>query len=221
MRTARFLLTLMVAGTCVTGAWSAVARSAAEEPSSGTFPPLPDSAASPEAVVSLLEDVLSRNMRAGDEMSYEQRYEVLQPVVNRVFDTGRMAFFLFGRTWPTLEESARQRFIDWFERLTTATYASRFDSFSGQAFDRLGAEQTSEHRARVVTRLVRGGKDPVEFVYLMGHDDKHGWQVINVVANGVSDLAIRRSQYGRLHERGGLDAVIGDIQAEIAHLENE
>lgn len=221
MRVAALLLMLVALGGWAPGVWSAAGGDATDARSAGSVPPLPASEAPPEAVVGVFEEVLLRNMQAGEAMAYQQRYQVLEPVVRRVFDSRRMAFFLFGRTWSSLQETERQRFIDWFERLTTATYASRFDSFGGQSFERVDVRQTSDSRARVSTQLERPDKDAVNFVYLMGRDGDSGWQVINVVANGVSDLAIRRSQYGRLYERGGLDAVIDDIQAEIADLEDE
>jgi len=221
VRVAALLLMLVAFGVCAPNAWAGAGPDVTDAAPAGAVRPLPDSEAAPEAVVGVFEEVLLHTMKAGDEMSYQQRYELLQPVVSRVFDTRRMAFFLFGRTWSTLDDAAQQRFVDRFERLTTATYASRFDSFSGQAFEQVDAQQTSERRARVTTRLERPDKDSVEFVYLMGRDDERGWQVLNVVANGVSDLAIRRSQYGRLYERGGLDAVIDDIQDEVAQLEDE
>jgi len=181
---------------------------------------IPDKHASPDAVISAFESLLMRHMQTGDAADSAERFTALQPVVKRVFNIDRMAFFLFGTAWTMLSPAERDRFATWFENLTTATYASRFNSFRGQRFERVSAEQRSERRARVTTLMRRPDKDPVEFVYLMGHGDT-GWQVINVVANGVSDLAIRRSQYRRLFEGGGMQAVIETIQAEIEQLEDE
>lgn len=215
-------LVLIVLSVC---AWN-VANAAAEEAlpeadSDQGLAALPDTAAPPEAVVAFLQEVLLRNMMAGGEVPYDRRYELLTPVISRVFDTERMAFFLFGRRWSTLEEPARRRFVDWFERLTIATYARRFASFSGQTFETPDAAPSGDRRARVTSRLTRPDKDAVDFVYLMGSRDDRGWQIINVVANGVSDLAIRRSQYARLYDSAGLDAVIEDLQAELEQLRSE
>ena len=41
------------------------------------------------------------------------------------------------------------------------------------------------------------------------------WRIINIIANGVSDLALKRSEYTNILQREGFDALIAKINEKI------
>jgi phospholipid transport system substrate-binding protein len=41
------------------------------------------------------------------------------------------------------------------------------------------------------------------------------WRIINIIANGVSDLALKRSEYTAILQRDGFDALISQINEKI------
>jgi phospholipid transport system substrate-binding protein len=41
------------------------------------------------------------------------------------------------------------------------------------------------------------------------------WKIINIIANGVSDLALKRSEYTSILERDGFEALIAKMNEKI------
>ena len=58
------------------------------------------------------------------------------------------------------------------------------------------------------------GEKDVKFDYMMKKKDE-GWQIINIIADGVSDLALKRSDYTSVLNREGFDALIAKINEKI------
>ncbi len=146
---------------------------------------------------------------------YVNRVAVLEGVVPEFFDIGTVSRITLGRTWRDLDEARRGEFRELLEILIAATYADRFDSFDGQRFERL--ESLAARRGWVVkTQLVKSNGERVNLDYYF-----IGGSVFNVVADGVSDLSLRRADYNSIVKQQGFDALIRDIKESIAELGDE
>lgn len=170
--------------------------------------------ADPRTVVSTLESALIASMKAGTHLDLGQRKAALAPVVERSLDVPRMARFIFGTRWRTLSEADRERFIATFSELSVATYADRFDQHKGERFDPVSETAQGDSRMLVRSRFTKGSGDTVAFDYLLMRGDD-GWRVVNILTDGISDLALKRSQYGALYDRDGMNAVIARIREQI------
>lgn len=173
-----------------------------------------DGPAPPEAVVARLENTLIENMKAGDSMDFEDRFETLRPLLAEIMAVERMGRFLFGRDWRAFEASQRDAFQEAFLDLSAATYAGQFKAFGGESFDPVAVQEQGEDRAVVKRRLTTGSGRQIAFDYLMTREDSH-WQIVTIITDGVSDLAIKRSQYRRILENQDLDAVMAHIRESI------
>lgn len=170
-----------------------------------------DSGAQPERTVERLETTLVEHMQAGESMRFEDRFERLRPMVAEILAVERMGRYLFGRDWQAFEAGQRERFIDAFLDLSAATYANQFDRFNGERFAPVEVQRQDEARAVVRRRLTTGSGQQIAFDYLMTHDGD-GWRIVTIITDGVSDLAMKRSQYSRILENEGFDAVIDHIR---------
>jgi len=173
-------------------------------------PPPPD--ASAEGVIDRLHAALIASMRAGDDLDAAERRRALRPLVERAFDFARMGRFVLGRTWSQMDSNEQARFIESFSKLTVANYADRFTDYDGQRFEDVGAERMGSRRALVERRFVRAEQKPMPFEYILERDDEGTWRIINVIVDGVSDLAMRRSLYTQAYADGGIDAVIKEME---------
>ena len=54
----------------------------------------------------------------------------------------------------------------------------------------------------------------VKFDYML-KEKGASWRIINIIANGVSDLALKRSEYTTILQRDGFDALIAKINEKI------
>ena len=177
---------------------------------------VPGDAAGPDEVVAVLEETLIATMADSEALDFPERREALRPVVERALDVGRMSRLMFGRIWTGLPEAEQQRFEEALLELSVANYAHHFVDHRGQQFEQVESVQEND-RAQVRSHFQRPDLEPIVFEYTM-HQTDAGWQVVNILTDGVSDLAVSRARFTRLFERGGMDAVIEDIEQEIDEL---
>lgn len=188
----------------------------ASAPVAAQSAPAPAADAPPEAVVAALESALIEAMRNAGKEGFAQRRESLRPVVERAIDVPRMSRFLLGTDWRTLPAEDQARFVAAFTELSVATYADRFDKYKGEHFDPVSASAQGPGRAMVRSRFTKGSGSTVMFDYVLMGDGDHRWGIVNVLTDGVSDLALKRSQYAKLFADGGLDAVIARVKEQTA-----
>jgi len=168
------------------------------------------------ATVEELYDALQEVMHQGEQLSYEERYSQLDPVIRRVYDLPFMSAKTLGRYWKDLSDQDRERWVSTFARLTVSTYADRFDKYSGQQFEILTVEPSAHETLMVRTRIVPADEKPVDLDYrLRGADGS--WRVIDVFMNGtVSELALRRSEYSSVFKRDGFESLLSSLEEKIA-----
>jgi phospholipid transport system substrate-binding protein len=122
------------------------------------------------------------------------------------------------RQWSSLSESDRQRYIAAFERLSVTTYAARFDAVGAETFRPItaGSADANGH-IRVSTAVARVDQPEVSLEYLL-QQDAAGWRIINIIADGVSDLALKRAEYQRVFASGGLDGLVAELEQQTQRL---
>lgn len=179
-----------------------------------------DDPAAVRAPVERLYAALLDAMKRADELGFAGRYAALDPVVHESFDLPFMAELIIGRQWKELTPEHRNRWLDTFTRLTVSTYADRFDdASSGVRFEIGDVTPNSQGTSLVHTRLLRDDGEPVKLVYRI-RPTPAGWRISDVFLSGtVSELALRRSEYGALMRRDGFDALQAAVERKVAAAE--
>jgi|SRR5688572_19819093 len=173
----------------------------------------------PSATIASLQQALIAASRDAAEATVEARYRVLEPSIVATHNLPYVAEFALRRQWASLAEDEKQRFIAAFQRLSVMTYAARFRNVAPDAFRPIEAGQPdASGRVQVTTAIKREGQPDVSFQYLMQQDGGN-WTIINIVADGVSDLALKRAEYQRLFASGGISALIAELEQQIQRLE--
>ena len=165
----------------------------------------------PGVQVDRLHATLLESMQSGGD--HAQRAARIQDVVLRLFDFETIARVSVGREWGNMTETDRTRLVELLKRLSVATYADRFDSYEGQRFERTGV-QISTTGSVVKSVIVRSNGERVALHYYF-----RSGRIFNVVADGVSDLALRRADYGSILKREGLPALFRHVEQNVADLE--
>lgn len=166
---------------------------------------------SPSAVAGRLNETLLTVMKQAKELGYEGRYRKLEPELKEAFQLPLMAQISAGAHWKKLAPEEQQSLIDAFTRYTTATYASRFNGYSGEQFRILGEEPASGSAVLVKSEIVKTSGETIAIDYLMRRYDR-GWQIIDVYLKGaISELATRRAEYSSVIAREGLPALLARI----------
>ncbi|HXG78523.1 MAG TPA: ABC transporter substrate-binding protein, partial [Methyloceanibacter sp.] len=108
----------------------------------------------------------------------------------------------------------RESVVAAFTRMTTATYASRFDGFSGEKFEVLQTADRPNGDKIVMTRIVPSDGKAVQLNYLM-RNVGGAWKIIDVYLNGtISELASRRAEFGSILKTGGPNALVSALNKQ-------
>jgi phospholipid transport system substrate-binding protein len=146
------------------------------------------------------------------------RYDKLAPVIRATFDLDAMTRIAVGPEWTAIPPEQQKALLDSFARMTIATYANRFDGYSGESFE-VDPETVSRNTGRIVrSRLLRPKEDPVTLNYLMrGSGDT--WKIVDIYLSGtISELATQRSEFGAILKAGGPAALIQSLRQQIDKL---
>jgi len=171
----------------------------------------------PDATIATLHRGLVELAADKPSATVEERYRALVPLVEATHDLPYIAEFALRRQWPMLSTADRERFIAAFERLSVTTYASRFKNVTAATFESTAAAAADNGRMQVKTTIARQNAAAVTLEYLLQQHDG-GWKIINIVADGVSDLALKRAEYQRILASGTLDDLIKELDAQTARL---
>jgi len=166
------------------------------------------------AVVEGLHTTLLTVMKEGAKIGYNGRYDRLGPVIKVRFDLPFIAKTVVGRYWETFSLEQKTRFVETFSRLSIATYAANFDSYSGERFKTLSEKEVSGG-ILVKSLLIKSDGGEVQLDYLL-HQTDNQWRIINVIAHGVSDLALKRADYSALLKRKGFETLLLRLNEKIA-----
>jgi phospholipid transport system substrate-binding protein len=181
-----------------------------------TAEPLPLASAHPATnVVENLHTTLLLVMKEGPQMGYQGRYDRLGPVITAGFDMPFIAKTVMGRYWETFSAEQKSKFIEVFSRLSIATYAANFDAYSGERFKVISEKEATDGRFLVQTQLIKSDGGRVQLDYLL-HRTGGQWRIINVVAEGVSDLALKRADYTSFLKSKGFGPLLLRLNEKIA-----
>lgn len=170
-----------------------------------------------KAVVEKLHDTLLQAMKDAKTLGFKGRYALMEPALRTAFDFETISRLVTGPHWKTLTDAQHLKFIDVFTKLSVATYANNFDGYSGEHFETASSEDKRGNML-VKTFLVKSDGKKVDINYLL---QKHGesWQIVNVVAEGVSDLSLKRADYTAVIGTEGFDSLIAKLNEKIASYE--
>lgn len=167
----------------------------------------PVSAGPARDLVEIFHGELIAVMKKADSISIEKRFEILDPAVRRTFNMPEMVRIASGAVWRSGGDADKRAAADAFTKMSVSTYASRFDGFSGQRFETVSETPGPKDSVVVRTRIHSPGETPVKLTYIVRkYSDK--WQAIDViVAGGISELALRHSEYRAILKKGGLKSL--------------
>jgi phospholipid transport system substrate-binding protein len=157
---------------------------------------------------------LLATMKDGQTLGESGRYARLAPVVGKLFDVPLMARLAVGPPWTTLSPTQQQRVIDAFGHYISATYADRFDSYSGEQLQVIG-EESYGAEVIVQTRIVKTQGDTVTLNYRMC-ENAGSWQISDVYLDGtISQLATQRSEFHSILQREGVDGLVMALDRKV------
>lgn len=182
-------------------------------------PALAESAATtPTALVNSFHSALLSVMKDAEALGYRGRFDRLAPHIRNTFHMRLMTQISSGSYWRKAGEAQKSALVDAFSKLSIGTYAARFDGFSGQSFETLETKAGPQNTRLVVTRLIDPSGTDVALTYVAKQVEGH-WRIIDIVLDtGISELAVRRSEYRKILKQGGIEGLISTLNEKAAAL---
>lgn len=169
---------------------------------------------SAKQVVDKFQAELIEVMKNGKQLGYAGRYEKLFGAVSNSHDLTKIVRIVVGKEWEKLSEAQQQKLVDVFSKFSVASYAHNFKDYAGESFIFDSEEETTRGGVVIHTHLTIPDEKDVKFDYML-KELGTSWRIINIIANGVSDLALKRSEYTNILQREGFDALIAKINEKI------
>jgi phospholipid transport system substrate-binding protein len=183
--------------------------------------PLSSAAAEPAvtAPIQHLYDALLRVMKAGSAAPFAQRFALLAPTIDTVFDLAGILEASVGLEWNAIPAGQQSVLRTAFRRYTIASYVSSFDDFTGQRFDVSSQTRALPNNEQVVTtHIIPASGDQHRLDYVM-RQNNGAWQVVDVLADGtISRVAVQRSDFRRQLLEGGGEALVASLQNKAGEL---
>jgi phospholipid transport system substrate-binding protein len=174
----------------------------------GAGPAGADSEADASKVIDSFHDTLMSVMKDATKLGYDGRYKKLEPAIERTFNVPLMTQIVVGAPWSGWSQDQRDKVVEAFGKFITATYARRFDGYSGENFVIDGTHPTTGG-VLVKTRIVRTTDTPITLNYLTRDNGQGGYMVVDVFLTGtISELATRRSEFGAVLQHDGYQGLL-------------
>jgi phospholipid transport system substrate-binding protein len=161
--------------------------------------------------VAALNEALVAIMKAGRTETFAERYALLTPVVERVFDLPLLLKGTVGSRWAALTADEQTALADAFRRYTIASYVASFNNFGGERFEILPDQRSIGEAVVVATRIVPASGKPARIDYVLHSTSGEGgeaWKVTDILLDGsISQVAVQRSEF-----RGTLLSNVGVAQ---------
>ncbi len=157
-------------------------------------------------------------MKAGKATPFRQRFDLLAPVVDQVFDLETILRVSVGLRWASMDTAARAALADAFRRFTVATYVANFDKFGGEKLEVLPDTRSIGEDQVAQSRIVPSSGTVVRLDYLMRRTGGN-WRIVDVLLDGtISRVAVQRSDFRALLGKGDTTALLDSLKRKTADL---
>ena len=172
------------------------------------------------AVVDGLHATLIEVMRDARRLGVRGRLDRLRPVMQSAFDLPAMTRIAVGPAWSGIAPDQQASLVSAFSDWTVATYASRFDGYSGESFATTGESTLANGDHLVRTVLNRVNNAPVQLNYLLRQSQAQGaWRIVDIYLTGtISELASRRAEFATLLREGGPERLTAELRRRATEL---
>lgn len=173
-----------------------------------------DSGGAREPVIKL-DNALIHAMKNAKALGYEGRQKALTPVVLETHDFEAISKLAIGpMRWKALSDQEKAELVKKLTEYSIATYAAQFDNYAGEEF-KYDSEETKGKFVTVRYVLTAPGEPNHKFEYVMNRGGDQ-WRIINIVVDGISDLALKRAQYEHIIETEGFGKLLEKLSEKIA-----
>lgn len=164
-------------------------------------------------ITSLANDAISK--LTDTEVSIDEQEARFREIMREYIAFQTIArWVLGGRYWRGADDAQRKRYLSLFEQLMVATYAHRFQNYSGETLEVNSVQKIDETQVLVRTTLQRPNAEKPLSVDWRVRATQDKLRVIDIMVEGLSMAQTQRSEFTAVLRNNG-----GDVDALMANLE--
>ena len=176
-------------------------------------PALPDGSTGPAQMLSVMTDrVLSEIRNHPGILEDAARTRALaEELILPNIDFRAASQWVLGKHWRKATPAQRDAFVGEFRELLVNTYLRSVRQYRDNTIRILSARPGQPDGRAVVDAEVLQADGPLIKVMFRLHQGKRGWLVYDIVIEGVSLVATRRSEFATEIRNKGLDGLIANL----------
>jgi phospholipid transport system substrate-binding protein len=183
---------------------------------------VPAAAAAEEVVQRLVDQVWQLMANSGvDEVDQED----LLSVLDEGTDVSLLGQLVLGRYWRQANPSQRTEYLILFRRYMFQTFVQRLRQYVGsdlgaasERFQIIASRPVGTRDILVQSRVAPPSSQPLRVDWRLR--ERPGEPVIiDLIVEGISLLVTQRSEFAAVLERGGIDRLLGELQARVSQPE--
>lgn len=136
------------------------------------------------------------------KLPLSQRIARFEPLVQSYYDMPAIAALVVGPAWAGASSADKQAATAALAHHSAVTLARNFDSYGGERFTIDPAVQ-ARGISQVVKLTIQSKSKSNQLLYRMQRGSDGQWRIVDVVADGVSQLAVQRSDLASTVQAGG------------------
>ena len=151
-----------------------------------------------------------------EDISAAERAERARDILEENFAGRDLARFVLGRYWRVASEQQRERFMTLLREVALTRFMPTFQNLSMDqvTIERAIADPQAKGVARVITRVDVPDRAPVKLAWRVRPTDDGSFEIVDIMAEGVSMAITLRSEYSSVIEQNG-----GQVEALLTRLE--
>lgn len=178
----------------------------------------PAAASDITAPIEQLDAGLLQVMKAGKAAPFQQRYDVLAPLVTRAIDLDAILEGGVGSAWASLSPADKAALKTAFQRYSIATYVANFDEYGGEKLELYPPAAGSDPVVKVKIVPGKAGDDTHVLGYVM-RQTAGTWKAIDVTADtSISQVVAQQEEIRALVKTGGPSGLYVRLQQKTAEL---
>jgi phospholipid transport system substrate-binding protein len=147
-----------------------------------------------------------------------ERHRLIREELEHRFDWDTICRSCLGRHWGKLSREQQAQFKELFRQFLERTYLDRIEPYYNQ-LDKIEYQgerilESDYASVKTVVKTRQNIEHPVE--YRLQRSPAQGWQVYDVIIEGISLVKNYRTQFDEVINRSSFDGLVSDLKSKIA-----
>ncbi len=146
----------------------------------------------------------------------DEKQKRFRAMFDQYFDIPYIGRFVLGRYGRLTSDEQKERFSTLFEDVIVQTWSRRFSEYNGQTLKVNNTVADGDNGAIVKSKIVGNDGTDIGVDWRLRKRDA-GFQVVDVIVEGVSMAITYRQEYSTVITRGGgFDGLLNEMQKQVA-----